>query len=301
MADRFPKETAKQRTYRAFEALVTGDDAAIDLAQAALLIASTAYPDLDMAHYITQLDLLARRVRALLELPEQEVQPTLPENIDPLTILHALNQVLFTEEQFPGNHADYTNPENSFFNRVLENHTGIPITLSLLYMEVGRRVGIQLDGAGLPYHFMVRCRLPERIIYIDTFEGGLFFSEQECRERIRQMAEHIAGGRIKFHAQWFAPITHKQLLFRMLNNLKQIYLRNEDYTHALTICDLMVLLMPQAAPERRDRGTIHLQLKHYARALHDLMVYLELAPTAKDRVEIQNHIKSIRQIMAMLN
>ncbi len=299
MAERFPKETAQQRTYRAFEVLAAGDDAAIDLAQGALLIASIAYPELDMAPYMAQLDLLASRVRSLLEIPPHEAET--PEKIDALAALHALNQVLFKEEQFHGNQEDYMSPENSFFNRVLEEHTGIPITLSLLYIEVARRVGIQIEGVGLPYHFMVRYRSAERSIYIDPFEGGLLFSEKECKERIRRMAEQITGGRIKLHAHWFAPVTHRQFLFRMLNNLKHIYLRNEDYPNALPICDLMILLMPQIAHERRDRGIVHLQLKHYARALHDLMVYLQLAPMAKDRSEIQNQIKSIRQIIATLN
>ena len=136
MTERFPDETAQQRIYRAFETLVVGNDASIDLAQAALLIASIEYPDLDTTHYINQLDSLARRVGALLPVLEGEI----PDPLDPLTTLHAINRVLFIEEQFHGNQADYMNPKNSFFNCVLEEHTGIPITLSLLYMEVARRV-----------------------------------------------------------------------------------------------------------------------------------------------------------------
>jgi regulator of sirC expression with transglutaminase-like and TPR domain len=299
MAERFSKEAAHLRTYQAFDALIAVDDADIDLVQGALLIASIAYPELDMTHYIAQLDSLAGRVRSLLELPPR--QPGEAEEIDAQATLNALNQVLFIEEQFHGNQDNYMNPENSFFNRVLEERTGIPITLSLLYIEVARRVGIQIEGVGLPYHFMVRCRLPERSIYIDPFEGGLFFSQQECKERIKRMAEQITGGRVRLHTHWFAAVTHRQFLFRMLNNLKHIYLHNEDYEHALPICNLLILLMPQLAQERRDRGIVHLQLKHYARALHDLKVYLEFAPEAKDRTEIQEHIKSIREIMAMLN
>nr|MDQ2888739.1 transglutaminase-like domain-containing protein [Chloroflexota bacterium] len=189
MAERFSKETAHLRIYQAFEAAIAVDDAAIDLVQGALLIASIAYPELDMAHYIAQLDSLAGRVRSLLALPHR--RPEDAEEIDAQAALNALNQVLFIEEQFHGNQGDYMNPENSFFNRVLEARTGIPITLSLLYIEVARRVGIHIEGVGLPYHFMVRCRLPERSIYIDAFEGGLFFSQQECKERIKHMAEQI--------------------------------------------------------------------------------------------------------------
>ena len=245
MAERFPDETAQQRTYRAFETLAAGNDASIDLAQAALLIASLEYPDLDTAHYINQLDTLARRVRMLLKLPEEGIF----EPLDSLSTLHAINQILFTEEHFHGNQADYMNPQNSFLNCVLDERIGIPITLSLLYMEVARRT----------------------------------------------------EGKSKLHAHWFTPVSSRQLLYRMLNNLKQIYLRNDDYVRGLTMCNLMVILMPRMVTERRDRGLMHLQLKHYARALHDLMTYVELAPKAKDRFEILNQVKSILQIMSMLN
>jgi regulator of sirC expression with transglutaminase-like and TPR domain len=297
MAERFPDETAQQRTYRAFETLAAGNDASIDLAQAAFLIASIEYPELDMTYYLKQLDALARRVRMVLELPEEE----LPAQPDALPTLHAINHVLFTEEHFHGNRTDYMNPENSFLNCVLEQRVGIPITLSLLYIEVARRVGLQIDGVGLPYHFMVRCRVQEHLIYIDPFEEGIFLSEEECHERIRTMTGHSTEGKSKLHAHWFTPVSARQFLYRMLNNLKQSYLRTDDYTRVLTISNLMVILMPRIASERKDRGLIHLQLKHYARALHDLMAYLELAPKAKDRYEILNQVKSIRQIMSMLN
>jgi regulator of sirC expression with transglutaminase-like and TPR domain len=297
MAERFPKDTAQQRTYRAFAALIAGDDAAIDLAQAALLIASIEYPELDMAHSMSQLDALARRVRAILALPDPDALPQLPADIEPFAVLDALNQVLFGEEQFHGNTTDYNNPDNSFLNKVLENHAGIPITLSLLYIEVGKRVGIQIDGIGLPYHFLVGYRLPDERIYIDPFNDGQILTEQECRDMVRRLMRSKA----KLHSHWFEPVTHRQLLTRVLNNLKQIYIDQDAYEQALIICDLMIMLSPHLLIEQRDRGILHLQLKHYSRALHDLTTYLELAPKAKDRDEIQGHIKTIRQIIAMLN
>jgi regulator of sirC expression with transglutaminase-like and TPR domain len=122
-------------------------------------------------------------------------------------------------------------------------------------------------------------------------------SEQQCRERIRRMA----ANRIKFNAQWFEPVTHKQLILRILNNLKHIYMHEEMYTKALAVCDRIVLLVPTAASERRDRGIVHLQLKHYARAIHDLKAYIALAPEAEDRDEMLEHIKTIRQTIAMMN
>jgi regulator of sirC expression with transglutaminase-like and TPR domain len=297
MTDPYAKDTAQQRTYRAFAALLAGDDEAIDLVQAALLIASTQYPDLDMAYYTALLDSLARRVRTVLALPTPDLQPTLPAGIETLQVIEAMNKILFEEEHFHGNRDDYHNPNNSFLNKVLEDHTGIPVTLSLIYAEVGKRVGIQIDGIGMPYHFLVRCQSPQGFIYIDPYEGGLQMSERSCRERIRQIAQH----RIKFHSQWFEPFTHRHWLMRLLNNLKRIYINQDDYDRALTICDLIILLNPQTAEEWRDRGLIQLQLKCYSYAIKDLKTYTELAPEASDRYEILNYIKTARQMLAMLN
>ena len=300
MTESFPNDTSQQRAFRAFEALVSGGDASLDLALAALLIACTEYPDLDIIHYLAQLDALALRVRTLLDMP-----PTLA-NVDllqgpieehPLNVIAAMNEVLFQQEHFHGSTEDYYNPANSFLNDVLERRTGLPITLSLLYMEVGKRVGVRFDGIGLPFHFVVGCLLPEGRIYIDPYETGHIYSGQECRERVRRMLK----GEGKIYTQWFEPVSHRHLLVRMLNNLKHIYLTVEDYQRALPICDRIVLLLPRSPLERRDRGAIHFQLKHYTRALRDLSAYAELTPHALDIDEIRRQIKTLRQIIAMMN
>jgi len=149
----------------------------------------------------------------------------------------------------------------------------------------------------LPFHFVVGCRLPQGRIYIDPYEGGHIYSEEECRERVHRMLD----GKGKIYPHWFEPISHKFLLVRMLNNLKHIYLNSEDYGRALAICERILLLIPHSALEYRDRGVVHLQLKHYGSALRDLSIYTELAPKAEDRAEIQSQIKAIRQIIAMMN
>lgn len=289
--------TPQQRTRKAFEALITGEDAAIDLTLAALLIAQEEYPDLDIPHYLAQLDTLAGRVYTLLGLSPADQSGNSPKEITPLDRIAALNQVLFEQEHFHGNQQDYSDPRNSFLNEVLERHTGIPITLSLLYMEVGKRVGLHIDGIGLPLHFIVRCRLPQSSIYIDPFEGGHLLSEQACSARVHQLFR----GRATFNPRWLEPVSHKQLLTRMLNNLKLIYIKADDYQRALSICERILLLAPNAPSERRDRGIIHLHLKHYARALRDFSAYVELAPEAEDIHEIRQQIKAIRQIISMLN
>ncbi len=293
MTEEFSKQ---QYNYRAFGELIAGEDAAIDVAKAALLIATIEYPSLNAEHSLAILDALAYRVRVILNLSETDIY--LPETIAPLTVIDAINKVLFEQEGFRGNESDYYNPDNSFLNKVLEQRVGIPISLSLLYMEIGKRVGLLIEGIGLPFHFVVRCTLPTEILYIDPFEGGLLLSEQDCRERIRRFSH---GKMTRLARHLFEPVKPKQLLVRMLGNLKNIYLHQEDYTKALLVANYILLLIPDAVREVRDRGIIHLQLKHYAKALHDLKTYLKLEPQASDRHEMQNHIKTIQQTIAMMN
>ncbi|MBA2678305.1 MAG: hypothetical protein H0U76_07930, partial [Ktedonobacteraceae bacterium] len=207
MTDKYSKETEQKRIVQAFKALLAQEDIQIDLSQAALLIARIEYPDLNQTQALIYLDELARRVRTLLALPEPEISLQLPDDIKPLVVIDALNKVLFDEQGFHGDHDDYYNPDNSFLNKVLERRTGIPITLSLLYIEVGRRVGIQIDGIGFPYHFMVRHRWDQSVIYIDPFGGGTLLTEKDCEEHLRR----IARQRIRLHPQWFKPITHRHM------------------------------------------------------------------------------------------
>ena len=288
---------SQQRARAAFVALISGNDADIDLAQAALLIANEEYPDLDIAHYMAQLDSLAERVGGLLGIPPGGFSPQPSSKSELLDVLAAINTVLFDQEHFSGAGKDYYNPCNSFLNDVLERHTGIPITLSLLYIEVAKRLGVQIDGIGLPFHFLVRCLFPDDVIYIDTFERGRLLNEEGCRELIQRMLR----GRVTFNPRWLEPVSNKQFLVRMLTNLKHIYVYKKDFVRALSICDRILLLVPQAALEHRDRGIIHLHLKRHARALRDLKTYVELAPDADDITEVKRQINSIRQIIAMMN
>lgn len=297
MLDKHKQNTAQQRTYQAFAALVMDNERPIDLAQATLLIASVAYPDLDPAPSLHQLDALARRVKSLLPLGSNDPIEPLPVGMNPLTAIDAINQVLFEEEHFHGNDSDYYRPDNSYLNKVLENRTGLPISLSVLYMEIGKRIGLPIEGIGFPFHFMVRYHWLDGNIYIDPFAQGLLLNEEECLARLQKISQQ----QLHLKARWFEPVTSKQLLIRMLNNLKVIYLKQSDIVHALAITDLLLLLLPQAGVEQRDRGFMHLELKHYGKAIQDLRAYLELNPKAADRYEIRNHIKHIRQTIAQLN
>src|SRR5215471_20778580 len=159
MPEDFTGDTPQQEVRKAFEALIAGEDAAIDLARAALLIAKEEYLDLNIAYYMEKLDYLALQVRGVLDLSDVGTSHQLQQE----QVLEAMNHVLFDQEHFHGNTEDYYNPRNSFLNDVLERRTGIPISLSLLYMEVGRRIGAQIDGIGLPWQFVVRCNVSGRM------------------------------------------------------------------------------------------------------------------------------------------
>lgn len=285
---------ARQRARQAFTTLILGDEASIDLAHAALLIAAEEYPNLDLSQYMTRLEDLAAQVRQRLEKQPASQPTTINECFD---ILHAMNGVLFGQERFRGNRIDYYNPQNSFLNRVLERRLGIPLTLSLVYIEVGKRLGLHIAGVGMPFHFIVRCELLESSIYIDPYEKGKFLSEQDCRQRLAQVFKNPED----FDPTWLEPLSSRQLLVRMLANLKHIYIHKGDFQRALMACDRILLLNPTLPVELRDRGVVHFHLKHYSRAIHDLGTYIELAPLADDVEEVRQQVKIIRQLIAMMN
>jgi regulator of sirC expression with transglutaminase-like and TPR domain len=284
----------RQKARQAFTTLITGNETNLDLARAALLIAAEEYAGLEIESYLNQLEELAERVRLFLK---EKYTPMPTTSSQCLDVLHALNTVLFEQERFHGSRLDYYNPQNSFFNRVLERRQGIPLTLSLLYMEVGKRLNLKIDGIGLPFHFIVCCTFEDTRIYIDPYEKGKFLSVEDCRRRIAQIFKNQAD----FDPHWFEPLSSRQLLIRMLVNLKHIYTNKKDFQRALTVCDRIFLLDSTIPIERRDRGVIHFQLKYYARALRDLNAYLELEPQADDIQEVRQQMKVIRQMLAMMN
>lgn len=207
----------------AFARVVLVPDADIDLARAAFLIAATHYPDLDVDGQLRLLDSLAAAGRSLLG-----------EETDPLFACNVLSQYLFDEVGFRGNSDDYYDPKNSYLNEVLARRLGIPITLSLLYIEVGRRLGIPLVGVGMPGHFLVRHR-DVQDLFIDPFLGGILLSEDECAQRV----EEVTGGAIQLRREHLAPVTHRAFLARMLRNLQGIYRQQKD---AYALADIEQLL-----------------------------------------------------------
>lgn len=268
-----------------FTALVSGPEEDLDLAEAALLIAQEEQPDLDVARYLKRLDQLADAVRAAL-----------PPSPTPNDTLKGLNTHLFFKEGLRGNTSEYYDPRNSFLNDVLDTKTGIPITLSVIYMEVGRRLGLALVGIGFPGHFLVRYSGPDGEQILDPFLGGASLSEAQLAAKLRNMY----GEKNPLAAQvskLLTPATKKEILTRMLGNLKGVYLNKGDFERALGVIDRILLIRPDAATEFRDRGAVQQRLGRMQGAVRDFKQYLALAPDAPDADRIRALIqRSVAQL-----
>ncbi len=249
----------------------------IDLDRAALVLAATEYPELDIAQEIVALDSLA--AGAGRRLGDQR---------DPLLCVNVLSEYLFDEVGFRGNEDDYYDPRNSYLNEVLVRRLGIPITLSLVYIETGRRLGVPLLGVGMPGHFMVRHRDVEDLI-VDPFHGGILLTEQECADRVMQMTQ----AEVVWDRRYLDPIGNREFIARMVRNLKGAYLGRNHHGRALRMIDWLLAAQPEAAQERRDRGIVSYQLGNYSEALDDLRAYLASPSTIGDAEAVRGLIARI--------
>ena len=221
-------ESVRHEDIRAlFRESVERPDERFDLAETALLLAQEEYPHLDRRRYLRLLDKLAT-----------EAKRRASDAMGPYGMVNALSEYLFDEEGFRGNEDDYYDPRNSFLNDVLERKLGIPITLSLVYMEVGWRLGMPIVGVGMPGHFLVKYLPPEEEIIIDPFHRGIILSEEECADLLTRSS----GEAIPFQPNYLAPVAKKQILTRLLNNLRSIYLSREDHHRALGIVERLLLI-----------------------------------------------------------
>jgi len=268
----------------AWSRALTGPDADIELARAALLIAGIEHPSLAIDDYLGALDDLADRsgARALN---------------DPPARLDRLREFLFEAEGFRGNVADYHDPRNSFLNDVLDRRLGIPITLSLVVMEVARRVGLVIDGVGLPGHFVVRASVGETSLLLDPFNGGRILTRDACAE----LMARAVGDRVTLRDEHLLPVTKRQILTRMLNNLKAIYWQRGEWQRALAVVRYLIALDPASGAEVRDRGTLLNRLGDYRRGLADWERYLTLCPNAPDAKTLRVSLRRARTTLATLN
>jgi regulator of sirC expression with transglutaminase-like and TPR domain len=261
-------------------------DASIDLAEASLLVACEEYPDLDVAQYLSHLEILGGELSARVS-----------GTSDRAAIVAALNAILFEEQGFTGNTRDYYDPRNSFLNDVLDRKTGIPITLSMVYIEVARRAGVAVDGVGLPGHFIVKLAGPESDVLVDPFHGGALLSVEDCQQRL----DRIYEGRVKVEASMLEPCGRKEILRRTLRNLRAIYARSEDLPRAIRTVDLLLVLDPASPHHLRDRGMLYAALDCYALAARDLEEALRRAPASSEAATLREKIDELRRKAARLH
>jgi len=274
---------------QAFAALVRSEieDERVDLLRSALTFARIEDPQLDIEDYVRRVDELAARVAEKIEDPD-----------DPAQVIAALNDVLFREEMFRGNTVDYYSPRNSFLHDVLDRCLGIPITLALVYMEVARRVGFQLFGVGMPGHFLLKhYDVDGQSILIDAFERGSIVTEDDCRQKL----DSIYSGQVALQPEFLLPVTRRQMLTRMLNNLRAIYLSQRDFRRAVQVVDLILVIYPRSPEDMKQRAVLRYNLNDFRGALSDFEEYVKMSPDASDAEEIRQTALSLRRSMAMMN
>lgn len=253
---------------------------------AALELASIEFPGLDFETSLVRLDNLA-----------EQIQSQLSAHASALDFIRVANELLFDVLQFRGNEEEYYDPRNSCLNSVLVRRLGIPISLSVVYIEVARRLGRTVSGVGLPGHFVVVHEDAESHYWIDPFHGGRILTFADCNA----LAKQTAGVDLRSNPAVLSPITKRQILVRMLSNLKAIYLRGEAFDKARQVLDLLIDAMPEYAEEYRHRGIVHLRQQNHRAAQADLETYLRLEPSAPEREQVQKQLLLIERWKAGMN
>lgn len=245
-----------------FARLIELPDPEIPLAEAALWVAAEGRPDVDVRAALDELERLS--AGAAEDLADAQ---SLSERVV------RLNRYLFVEERFAGNRTHYDDPRNSFLDVVLERRLGIPITLSVIYVEVGRRIGLEAAGIGFPGHFLAKVKGADGEVIVDPFYGSVL-GEDDCEERLRQ----VAGPEARLDPAMLESASHAAILRRILTNLKHLHVSRAEYRKALACCDRILLIAPEDPVERRDRGLVYRELECFTPALDDLDYFLEALP-----------------------
>ncbi|BAU66320.1 hypothetical protein STA3757_37240 [Stanieria sp. NIES-3757] len=268
-----------QLAWQSFYQEINRADEDINLAKASLYYAQAEYPSLNIEDYLNKLDTIA-----------EEIQARLPQRRYPLKVINTINNYIFDDLKFKGNQQDYYNPANSFLNEVIDCRTGIPISLSVLYLEIAKRIDFPMVGIGMPGHFLIRPEFEEAGIFIDVFNQGEILFQQDCAERLRQLYPQP----IKLEPRFLAAVSSRQILARMLTNLKYIYLNRKQYSKVLAVIDGILMLFPDHPNELRDRGLLYYELDQWDKACLDLEYYLAMLPNAEDADMIRLLLAKIR-------
>jgi len=258
-------------------------DAKIDVAEAALVLASEEYAEIDVDAYLRRFDALAEKARRYVG-----DTSSARERID------RLNGFLFVEEGFAGNRDDYYDPRNSYLNDVLDRRKGIPISLAMVYCELAKRLSLPVYGVSFPGHFLAR-HLGDPDVIIDPYVGKVI-SPEECARRL----EGIYGSEVRFDERMLEPAGPREILSRMLNNLKQIYVEQNDFLRALRCADRIVMLQPDSPRELRDRGILYQRLECFGAAMRDLERFLALAPDDDTAPTVREALPELRRQAALI-
>ena len=264
-------------------------DSSFNIAACALIIAQHEYPSLDIPGYLQQLDQIADRLR--VRLPADAGKPH---------VISMLNHYLFRELGYAGNRDDYYDPRNSFLNDVIDRRIGIPITLSILYVEIGRRVGVNLQGVSFPGHFLVKYVTDQGVIVLDPFNSGISLSEADLRERLRQSGGGVDNLDMPLGAL-LRPATAHEIMVRLAGNLKAIYTAAGELEKAVAMTSLILCVNPDDTRELRDRATMYRQLFCYRAALADFERLVEIDVDAAEDDGIRETIAELKQKNRLLN
>jgi regulator of sirC expression with transglutaminase-like and TPR domain len=272
-----------------------------DLAPAAFVLAKLEYRRLDVARYMAVLDSMGEEAQRRIGQDPGHSAPIEAR-------VHQLKRYLHVDLGFVGNREHYEDPRNSCLNQVLDRRMGIPITLSVVYIEVARRAGLAAEGVNFPAHFLTRIQASDRTnrggVLIDPFDGGAILTESDCQALLRKRA----GEDATLQPEMLAPATRREIIIRMLYNLKRDYVQMRSFPQARVVTDLLVSLMPTSATEIRDRGLLAYHLEDFNAALRDLEEYLRVVHgdehTEEQKAEIsqtREHVKALQRRVAGFN
>ena len=266
--------------------MVRRPEPSFELARAALLVAAESDPDVDVEGELARFDKWAGELGARFEPDWNNLQK-----------LARLRTYVFEDLGFRGDRDDYYSPRNSLLHEVITRRRGIPLTLAIVMLELGWRLGIPFEGVGFPGHFLVRLTGEPGDLLLDPYSRGMSVHEEDCR----RMLLESTGGRLEYDPSLLVSVGKRQMIVRLLNNLKSAYLRAGDDRLALTAVDRLLLIDPADVDEGRDRGLLLFRLHQYGKSLDCLQEYLRAAPAAADRESIEQHVGTLRQLLASLN
>jgi len=264
---------------RRFVEIAATPDAALDLVEASLVIDVEDNPTIEIGHYLVQVNEWSDAVRQRLE-GSRDVE----------RIVDAINRLLFDEEGFHGENDDYYDPRSALLSETLERHAGLPMTLSVLYIEMSRRVGVEVSGVALPGRFLVKFSGASGHIVVDPFDGGRVLSNVE----LQQLLDEVYGGGVRLREHHLRSFTAKEILARELAHLKSAYLARRDLPHAAASIDRLLILDANDAYELRDRAAVAMQMHAYNTAIECFERYVALMPHAEDGARVREQIAWLR-------